>query len=404
MRTVLISLFLIPLTAHSVSTSAGKDLERTAVDANNAFAFHLYQSVRSNKTNLFFSPYSIATALSMTYAGADGETKKQMAEVLHFSPSDKKIHKAMAALAKQISEGNKKGAYTLDIANAIWIQAGYTILKTFTACLKKNYAATPYEVNFAKAAETARKKINTWVENQTAGKIKDLIQPGMLGPLTRLVLTNAVYFKGQWASQFKPEQTKEAPFLLLDGKKVSCPLMQQKGDFRYGETTQAQLLEMPYSGDDLSMVVILPRENTGITELEKDFSEEKLKQWLRGLYKREVVLLLPRFTLTAELSLSDTLKAMGMKDAFSLPPADFSAITGKKDLFISSVIHKAFVQVNEEGTEAAAATAVMMKMLAMPDPPPVFRADHPFIFLIRDKRSGSILFMGRLIKPEPQQK
>jgi len=254
-------------------------------------------------------------------------------------------------------------------------------------------------VNFATDAEGARKTINAWVEKQTRDKIKDLIQPGVLDSLTRLVLTNAIYFKGDWASPFKKDGTKDGDFFAADGQKVAAPMMHQTGHFGYLDGGELQALEMPYKGDALSMVVLLPKAKDGLPALEKKLSATSAVVWIAGLRKQQVQVAMPRFTTTAEFMLKETLSAMGMTDAFS-DRADFSGMDGVKDLFISAVIHKAFVDVNEEGTEAAAATAVVMKSTGMPAPPVEFRADHPFVFLIRDTRSGCILFVGRMANPK----
>jgi len=248
--------------------------------------------------------------------------------------------------------------------------------------------------------------INEWVEDETREKIKDLIQRGVLTPFTRLVLTNAVYFKGDWASPFEKEATREEDFTLTDpahaAEAIRTPMMHQTEDFGYMETDAFQALEMPYAGDRLTMVVFLPRQTAGVSAFEETMTAENLSAWLKSLREQKVVVAMPKFKMTVQFQLADTLKAMGMRDAFSLPPADFSGMIerGEKELKISHVIHKAFVDVNEEGTEAAAATAVVVALELAPMRPLVFRADHPFVFLIRDKRTGSILFMGRVMDPQ----
>jgi hypothetical protein len=267
---------------------------------------------------------------------------------------------------------------------------------------KENYGAGLREVDFVNAAEReqARKTINSWVEKETKEKIKDLIPQGVLDALTRLVLTNAIYFKGDWALEFDKKQTTDAPFKISADKEVTVPLMYQKGDFKYAQEDGLQIIELPYKGDELSMVVLLPAEVDGLAELEKSLTPKDLNRWSTLLRKREVYVYLPKFKMTTgPLELGGVLKAMGMKDAFSLPPADFSGMTGSRDLFISNVLHKAFVAVDEKGTEAAAATAVVVTLTAELAASPVFRADHPFVFVIKDNRSGSILFMGRLTNP-----
>ncbi len=392
--------------------------EELIVQGNNNFAIRLYQKLRKAKQNenLFFSPYSISTALAMTYAGARGKTETQMAEVLGFPTSlpeqahipaksgpvlnDTEFHSAFGAIIKDLNQRGEKGAYELVIANALWGQTGYGFLEEFLSSVKTNYGGHLNEVDFSAAAEAARKTINTWVEEKTKDKIKELIKKGVLDRLTRLVLTNAIYFKGNWASKFKGENTKDAPFTLPSGKKVDVPMMNQKADFGYMETDTFQALELSYVDDELSMIIFLPGQNHSLANLEQSLTIDNLSKWLAEVRKREVTVFIPKFKMTSQFGLADVLKSMGMTDAFSTR-ADFSGMTGKKDFYISAVIHKAYVDVNEEGTEAAAATAVVMKTTAVMRPL-VFRADRPFLFLIRDNVTGSILFIGRVTNPKEQ--
>ena len=390
-----------PLKADKAATVAG----------NSEFAFDLYAKLKEDPKveeaggNLFFSPYSISTALAMTWAGARGQTEKEMAKVLHFSLAQAKLHPAFAALEKQLNADEEERGYELSIANALWGQKGYGFLKDFMRLTKKNYGAGFKEVDFANPGqrEEARKRINKWVEKKTKKKIKDLIQPGIFNNLTRLVLTNAIYFKGDWAIEFDKDKTIDATFTISADKLVTVPMMHHEDRFKYAETPDLQILELPYKKQELSMIIFLPAKIDGLAELEKSLTFKNINEWLGKLRKRKVIVLLPRFKMTTgPLELKDILKSMGMKDAFSLPPiADFSGMTGKKDLFISNVLHKAFVAVDEKGTEAAAATAVVM-MKGGIDYQPVFRADHPFVFLIKDNRSGSILFVGRVVNPATQ--
>jgi len=398
--------------------------EREAVvKGNNKFALELYGKLRDREGNLFFSPYSISTALAMTYAGAQGETESQMAKVLHFptrqdgpkvappEPNEKSItataweHKrfssAFGKIIKDLNARGKKGKYELRVANALWDQKGYGFLKEFLNLIETDYGGCLNEVDFVTAVELARKTINDWVENQTNNKIKNLIPEGVLDSMTRLVLTNAIYFKGNWARQFKKEKTQNAPFTLLNGNKVDVPMMNQTADFNYIQTDSFQGLELPYVNNELSMIILLPKKLDGLPELEGTVTIDNLSKWLNELRKREVIVFVPKFRMTSQFSLADVLKAMGMTNAFVPDVADFSGINGKRDLFISAVIHKAYVDVNEEGTEAAAATGVVMKLTSVgPTQTIVFRADHPFLFVIRDNRSGSILFIGRVMNPE----
>ncbi len=396
---LVLALLVAPVSPRCLA--AAEDADAGALPrGNNTFALDLYGELREREGNLFFSPYSISTALAMTYGGARGNTAAQMEQVLHFEVTTKRLHQAFGQLVETLNAQGAKGGYQLSVANALWGQQSVGFLKKFLDLTEKHYGAGLRQVDFAAATEAARKTINAWVEKETQGKIKDLIQPGVLNALTRLVLTNAIYFKGTWAEQFDKKATRDAPFTLATRQQVKVPMMHKTENFGYTEAEDFQALELAYAGDDLSMVIFLPREVDGLAALEKKLSLENLESWLGGLRRQTVQVSLPRFTMTSEFGLQEVLKSLGMTDAFSLPPADFSGMNGHKDLFISAVIHKAFVDVNEEGTEAAAATAVVMMRSAAPRPPVVFRADHPFIFLIRDNTSGSILFIGRLVSPK----
>jgi serpin B len=329
----------------------------TVVKGNTDFALELYAKLGKEEGNLFFSPYSISTALAMTYAGARGETAEEMAKTLHFD--QEKLHPAMGTLITQVNDAdNKKRGYQLSTANALWGQKGYPFAEDFLALNKKNYGAGVKEVDFAGQTEQARQMINKWVEEQTNDKIKELFKEGVLSPDTRLVLANAIYFKGNWASQFKKDQTNDRAFLTPGGKKIKTPMMFQTEKFGYAETPDVQVLDMPYVGKDLSMVVLLPRKVDGLAALEKNLSSRQLGEWFKNLREQKVIVGLPKFKMTSEFALKQTLSEMGMPKAFTFG-ADFSGMTGKEnDLFIQAVVHKAFVEVNEEGTEAAAATGV----------------------------------------------
>jgi len=378
--------------------SVARNDQAAVVDGNSQFAVDLYAKLRTTEGNIFFSPYSISTALAMTYAGARGDTEKQMAETMRFALAQKKLHPAFGALIADLNSRSGKGHEIL-VANALWGQQGYAFLKPFLDLTRTHYDSGLNEVNFVGATEAARKKINTWVENKTRHKIKELIKPGILDTLTRLVLTNAIYFKGNWASQFQESRTADAPFTLVTGEKIKAPMMSQAGEFRYYEEKDFQALEMPYEGDDMAMTIFLPKKADGLAALEETLTTAKLEQCLSNLRKVKIMILFPKFTMTSQFSLGDVLKAMGMPDAFSAK-ADFSGMNGKKDLFISAVLHKAFVEVNEEGTEAAAATAVVISLRSVGvQRPLLFKADHPFFFVIRDTQKKSVLFMGRVMNP-----
>jgi len=307
-----------------------------------------------------------------------------------------RIHPAMSEVIGATKPG--AGGYELVTANALWGQQGYDFLPDFVSLTQKYYGAGFNAVDFKNQTESARLTINSWVSEQTKQKINDLLAPGVLTDLTRLVLTNAIYFKGNWAVQFKKEDTHDLPFYLGGGKTVNAPLMYRKGKYKYVETDSLQVLELPYFGEELSMVVLLPKAKDGLAGLENELSADKLDEWLSQAYTNEVMVYLPKFKLESKFLLNQTLADMGMVDAFSVK-ADFSGIESKKELMITAVVHKAFVEVNEEGTEAAAATAVVFGLKSMAVMEPEFKADHPFIFLIRDNRSGAILFIGRVNDP-----
>ena len=384
------------------------DKQGMVVQGNNKFALDLYAKLQGRDGNMFFSSYSISTALAMTYAGAQGRTATQMADVLRFpvgarasSPDQQQFASAFGELVKDLNTRGRSGAYELAVANALWGQKGYGFLTKFLELVEKHYRGRLNEVDFVGATETARQTINAWVEKETNDKIKNLIAKGVLDSMTRLVLTNAIYFKGNWARQFKEDRTKEAPFTLSGGKKTDVAMMNQTAKFGYMETETLEGLELPYVDDELSMIVLLPKKPDSLGELEKSLTLENLSKWQSKLSKREVVVSIPKFKLASQFSLASVLRAMGMKDAFSRN-ANFSGMNGKRNLAISAVIHKAYVDVNEEGTEAAAATAVTMRLTSIGpgSRPPVFRADHPFLFLVRDNQSGSILFLGRVMNPK----
>jgi serine protease inhibitor len=375
--------------------AAAGDSAKAVATGNNAFALDLYGKLSAKPGNVFYSPYSISAALGMTWAGARGATADEMAKTLHFGNH---VHAGFAALNKRLI-GQQPG-YQLSVANRLFVKQSYPLLEAFTAVAKEQYLAPVEQVDFG-MAET-RKHINGWVEDQTSKRIKDLIGEGVLNSLTRLVLVNAIYFKGTWATEFEKKSTTPQPFFSGD-KKFDVPMMfrsmKHEAHVRYGEVDGVQVLELPYKGGDVAMVVLLPRARDGLSAFEKKLDAKKFDQLVGALSPFEVEVFLPRFRVEQSLALAPTLQAMGMPQAFSEKLADFSGMSGKKDLYISAVIHKAFVEVNEEGTEAAAATAVVMATKSAAPMSETFRADHPFLFALRDRKSGSILFLGRLDDP-----
>jgi serpin B len=375
---------------------------------NNRFALDLYQRLAAAEpqANLFFSPYSISTALAMTYAGARGQTATEMAATLHFGKPQAEVPGAFAALEERLDAIGKGGKVTLHTANSLWFQQSFQFRKEFVETGRKSFNAEIAGADFAKDAEGARGRINKWVADKTADKIPELLKPGVLNSMTRLVLCNAIYFKGDWARQFSANATSPQDFFVTLDRKVQAPLMSQKMKVRCATRAGFSMVELPYQGGDLAMVVLLPEAKDGLQALESK-AEGKLDDssglaaWLAALDRvREfdVVVQLPKFKLNSQFNLNNHLSALGMPAAFT-PRADFSGMNGARDLFLSAVVHQAVVEVNEQGTEAAAATAVGVALSAMPPPPKVFRADHPFLFLIREKQSGAILFLGRVTDP-----
>jgi serpin B len=381
---------------------APSSADRAAVVAgNNAFAVALYGQLRNKPGNLFFSPESVSVALAMTYAGARGQTAAEMAKTLDFTVPPDRLAPAMGALLSDLNAAHT--GYELHVANGLWAQQGYVFLPGFLGVMKNDYGAGFKEVDFKTAAEAARQAINHWVEQQTNDKIQNLIAPNALSSETRLALVNAIYFKGDWERQFEKAETKEEDFHVSAAQTTKAPLMHQERGFNYLDGGTFQALEIPYKSGELSMIVFLPNAVDGLEALEQTMTASNTQQWMSQLrHVPKVILSLPKFKMTQQFGLSGTLAAMGMPSAFDKHAADFTGMAEKRELYISAVIHKAYIDVNEEGTEAAAATGVVIaRALAMqrPQQPVVFRADHPFVFVIRDNRSGSILFMGRVVDP-----
>jgi serpin B len=371
--------------------------------SDNALALDLYANLSATPGNIFFSPSCIETALAMTYAGARGQTAQQMATVLHLPPGEA-IHADLGAFIARLNggeSGSQERAYELTVANALWGQTGAHFLPDFTSLLKKDYGAGMHEVDYKQNPETARQTINAWVAAKTHDKIQNLIPPRVLTTSTRLTLTSAIYFKGTWVGKFDTKATTTDAFHLSATQSIQTPMMHRTARYAYADTDDCQILKLDYAGKALSMIILLPRTIDGLASLEKGLTSTKLAGMCDTLTEKKVIVSLPRFKLTQSLELADTLSAMGMPDAFD-SAADFPGITGSRDFSISNVIHKAYVEVNEEGTEAAAATGVVMTFMSdsPPLPPEVFNANHPFLFLIRDEASGAILFMGRMAAPD----
>lgn len=382
------------LTTGKELTSSGGNM----VEAVNRFAFDLYSFLKQKeKGNIIYSPFSLSVAMAMTYEGARGETAEEIKRVFHYPDDHQVLRQGFSELIARVNRKDKK--YELRTANALWAQKDYPFLPEYFKMVEKYYGGKVTNVDFINETENSRLTINRWVEEQTNNRIKDLIPPRVINALTRLVLTNAIYFKGLWEIQFKKSDTKEEDFYLTPEQKVRVPMMSlQDVKFNYLENEKLQLVELPYVGGEISMLVLLPR--TDLAAVEALLAAGKLDELRAGMSEEKIDLYLPKFKFETKYLMGGEqgiLGRMGMPTAFSLA-ADLSGMTGRQELRVTEVVHQAFVEVNEEGTEAAAATAVIVG-IKMVQQKPVFRANHPFIFLIQDRASGAILFIGRVMDP-----
>ena len=389
----------------SPQANAG-DME-VLVRGNNAFALDLYRALKGGEGNLFYSPFSISQALAMTLAGARGETERQMMDTLHYQLPQSRLHASFNALDQELasrgmnSRNEEDRYFQLNIANAIWGQRGNEFLPDFLDVLAEHYGAGLRPLDFAGNPEESRLMINDWVSEETGERIKDLLPPGTIDGSTRLVLTNAIYFNASWSWPFSKRDTQKRPFHLAEGGRVEAPMMTatSKDFYGYARGNGYQAVDVPYSLGEMSMIILLPDAGT-FGEFEDSLDADALDKILDDIEIDYVTLTMPLFKFESEFSLVETLAGMGMTDAFGAR-ADFSGMTGSMGLRISAVLHKAFVSVDEEGTEAAAATAaVVLESGTTKDPIPV-TVNRPFIFLIRDRATGTVLFLGRVMNPSP---
>ncbi len=378
---------------------------RVLVDGNNAFALDIYQPLRSQDGNLILSPFSISLALAMTYAGARGTTESQMADVLRFDLPQGQLHPAFNALDQDLATRGKPASeeetpLQLNIANSVWAEQTFPFLQEYLDVIASNYGAGIQLADFLNQHEAVRRQINDWVSDQTKDKINDLLQQGIIKPSTKMVLVNAIYFKADWMIKFDPDSTRDVPFHLLDGSEVQAEMMSKTMyGLPYTSGDGFQAIELAYQGGAAAMNIIVPDEGN-FAEFESTLDAARLNEILGNMPPSSVHLSMPKFNFTSEFNLSDQLKRMGMPDAFDENFADFSGMTGGRDVFIDNVIHKAFVAVDEDGTEAAAATAVIIAPTsAGPIEAITLVIDRPFIFVIRDLSSGQILFIGRVLNP-----
>ena len=374
------------------------------VNSNNQFAFDLYRQLSTSHgdrapDNLFFSPYSISTALATVYAGARDPTAEEMAKTLHIAMPQGDVSSAFQSLLATLPTGNQRGCQ-LTVANRLWGQQGYAFSEPFLKITRDQFGAELAKVDFGQPEAVCR-ALNAWAEEKTAGKIKQIAGPDTINNNLRFVLTNAVYFKGQWSDKFEEFATRRAPF-HVDGT-INVAMMHQTADCLYGVSNGVTIIEKTYRGKNIAMMILLPKEGPeALNGLERLLSPEKLKDWSSHLQKQSVRVYLPRFKLETSVDLDGLLRSMGMARVFHADQADLSGISGGKEpLWLGAVLHRAFVNVDEEGTEAAAVSGVMGCFGGPPLQIPMFRADHPFVFLIRDTRTGNILFVGRVMKPDP---
>jgi len=377
---------------------------KTLIEGNTAFGFNIYRILSKTGDNIFYSPYSISAALAMTYAGARSESEQRIADTMQFMLPQSNLHAAFNSMDIELgsrgqgAKGKDDKGFRLHVVNAIWGQKDFSFLPAFLDVLAENYGAGLRIVDYINETEKSRIKINSWVSEQTEQRIKDLIPAGALNAMTRLVLTNAIYFNAAWADQFNENATMNAPFYLIDGKEKSVSMMKNTASYRFAEGEGYRAVELPYDGGELSMVILLPQTGSFST-FQSSLNAGEVQNIIESLENRQITLSIPKFKFDSQFSLKEALTAMGMGPEFT-PDADFSGMTGERDLFISDVLHKAFVAVDESGTEAAAATAVIMKATAMPMQPLEITVNRPFIFFIRDIQTGAVLFIGQILNPD----
>jgi serpin B len=396
----IIAISLVVVLAGPVRADAAGPPAKDAANAGAALGVDLYRLFSAQDGNVFFSPYSISEALALLSAGADGTTRREILNTLHWSLPADQMPEAFGAQDARLDEASKDGAI-LSVANSLWYQRGHEPRAAFLRVARQEYRSEVRIADFSADIPVSQRMINNWVEKKTGGRILDLLPSGALTPRTRLVLANAIYFKGRWERPFDERATAPRPFFTLQGQSVMTPTMARADEFRTWGADSCELLELPYAGKKLSMVILLPRTRDGLPALEQRLSSTVLAQWLASLDlagREDLAVTLPRFTMTYAAELKKPLSQLGMEAAFNPTEADLSGINGGRDLFVSTVLHKAFVDVNEEGTEAAAATGVAVVKLDVVIPRK-FPVDHPFLFLIRDNLTGSLLFLGRIVDP-----
>jgi serpin B len=411
MHTAAILAMLGTLLATSIACAADTPTTQpaqAAVTASNLFALDLYSQIRSGDGNICISPYSVSSALEMAAAGAGGKTAEQMLSVLHWTGNADELPAAASALNALIApppttRNTESPEAQISIANALFGQKGFDYHQPFLNLLAQQYGAPLQNVDFAGQPGAACEQINNWAAKQTHNRIMNAVPPSAITAQTRLIVVDAIYFKAAWENEFRKSSTSDQPFFLEGKDPVQIPLMQLRESCNYVENETLQAVELPYRGD-FSLVVLLPRKREGLSDLEKSLTATSLDGWMKQMARQSVQVFLPKFRTVGEYELNQPLAKLGMTDAFNAQAADFSGITSAVKLCIDRVIHKTFISVDETGTEAAAITSVTMRMTAVLAPrhqqPTIFRADHPFVYLLRHRPTGAILFIGRVTNPK----
>jgi serpin B len=381
------SVFVILLTTSSINAQS----YRNTVRGNSEFAFELYKKIYKEDKNIFISPYSISSALAMVFAGSKNETENQIRNVLRFESPQLNCHSGFSAINNKLATSGNDTLLKLSIANALWNKKGFILKPAFTDQIKKYYGASLYLLASAAA-------VNEWADRNTSGKIKKIVTEKDIAN-SALLLTNAIYFKGQWSKMFKEKDTKKDSFQTSLNSKSAADFMFQYNSLPYFEDELNQLVELPYHGDSLSMLIVLPKNNSSLSQLVEILDFKWYNYYLTNLVSNQVMLYLPKFTFNSSFELSNVLSDLGMTDAFDPKKADFSSMSDSKEIYIDKIIHKSVIEVNEKGSEAAAVTAVSISVTSALTNDLVFKANRPFLFLIRDKRTESVLFMGTLINP-----
>ena len=368
--------------------------------SNNGFAIDFYKQISNDTDNHFFSSLSMYTAFSILYEGARGNTADELAETFGFETDDTIRHNDTAHMISSINRNDRHA--TLTMANALWIAKWFSLYDSYSGIAHDTYKSTAKTVDFTDPKDSVD-RINKWAADNTNNKITEVITPNDVDDLTAMVINNAIYFKGTWLTQFLPENTKESDFWISETNNVTTNFMNMKDYFNYTKSDGAQVLKMPYKGDRLSMLVILPDERHGIKQLEENLSAEQIEKWKQELHSTDVSISMPKFKMNTNYDLIPPLKDLGISDVFNRELSNLTGIadTGDNRLFVTGANQAAFVDVNEEGTEAAAVTTIIAEIVSVPPPPEYFIADHPFIFIIQDDESGTILFMGRMYYPAP---